>query len=136
MSDLLHESVYDSVLGLLLFVLYIDYIKSVIQNIYCHLYEDVDHWLSINKMTINTKKKKRFGNKAHLKKLENRTVRYLNTPAGRSVFEVGNLRPFSKIFDRVIIFVVLNLIIKIFLGQFSLIIRTLQGASRTGLCDI
>ena len=73
-----------SVLGLLntsfYIYIYIDNIKSVIKNAYCHLYTDdtiilicasdpdsliaslerelsnVDHWLSINKMTINTKK--------------------------------------------------------------------------------
>ena len=83
MSDLLHEDVYgvsrDSVLGPLLFLLYTDDIKSVIQNAYCHLYADdtiilksssdpdslieslkkelsnVDHWISINKVKINKK---------------------------------------------------------------------------------
>ena len=110
MSDLLHEDVYSvpkgSVLGPLLFLLYIDDIKSVIQNAYCHLYADdtiilkgasdpesliesperqlsnVGHWLSINKMTINTKKTEVifFGNKVHLKKLGNKTVSYLDTP--------------------------------------------------------
>ena len=54
----------------------------------------------------------------------------------RPVFEAENLRPFSKIFDRAKIFIVLNLPIKIFLGHISLIIRTGQRASRTGLCDI
>ena len=54
----------------------------------------------------------------------------------RPFFEAENLRPFSKIFDRAKIFVVLNLQIKIILGQFSLIIRTLRGASRTDLCGI
>ena len=46
---------------------------------------NVDHWLSINKMTINTKKTEVifFGNKAHLKKLDNKTVRYLDTPLKR-----------------------------------------------------
>ena len=74
----------------------IDDIKSVIQNVYCHLYaydtiilngpsdpdsliaslerelRNVDHWLSINKMPINTKKTEVifFGNKAHLTKLD------------------------------------------------------------------
>ena len=60
------------VLGLLLFLLYIEDIKSVIQNTYCHLYanpdkkvwrelSNIDHWLSINK-------------------LYNKIVRYLDTP--------------------------------------------------------
>ena len=44
MSVLLHEDAYSVpqgfILGLLLFLLYIDYIKSVIQNTYCHLYVD------------------------------------------------------------------------------------------------
>ena len=46
---------------------------------------NVDHWLSINKMTINTKKTEVifFGNKAHLKKLDNKTVRYLYTQLKR-----------------------------------------------------
>ena len=38
MSDLLHEDVYDSVLGLILFLLYIGDIKSVIQNAYIVTY--------------------------------------------------------------------------------------------------
>ena len=60
------------VLGLLLFLLYIEDIKSVIQNTYCHLYanpdkkvwrelSNIDHWLSINKFY-------------------NKTVRHLGTP--------------------------------------------------------
>ena len=94
MSDLLYEDVYGvsqgSVLGPLLFLLYIDDIKSVIQNAYCHLYTDdtiilngvsdpgsliESHWLSINKMTFNTQKAEVifFGrNKAHLRKLNNK----------------------------------------------------------------
>ena len=67
-SDLLHEDVYGvpqgSVLGPLLFLLYVDGIKCVTENAYCHLYADdnskrftpktaslernIDHWLSIN----------------------------------------------------------------------------------------
>ena len=85
-----------------LFLLYIDDIKSVIQNSYCHLYADdtiiiigasdpdsliasLERELCIIKMTINIKKTEVifFGNKAHLKKLDNKTVRYLNTPLDR-----------------------------------------------------
>ena len=110
MSNLLHEDIYGvpegSVLGLLLFLLYIYNTKSVIQSAYCHLYADdtisapdpdsliaslkrelsnVDHWISINKMTINTKKSEviLFGNEACLKKLDNKTIRYLDTPLKR-----------------------------------------------------
>ena len=47
---------------------------------------NVDHWISINKMIINTKKTEVifFGNKAHLRILDNKTVRYLDTPLERT----------------------------------------------------
>ena len=88
----------------------IDDIKSVIQNAYCHLYaydtiilngasdpdnliaslerelRNVDHWLSINKMPINTKKTKVifFGNKAHLMKLDKKNCQVFGyTPLKR-----------------------------------------------------
>ena len=43
--------------------------------------QNVDQWLSINKMTVNTKKTEVifFGNKSRLKKLDNKTVKYLGT---------------------------------------------------------
>ena len=78
MSGLFYGMLQGSVLGLLLFLLYIGDIKYVIQNAYCHLYQlivlkgasdpdsliknlerevsNVSHCLCINKMTINTKK--------------------------------------------------------------------------------
>ena len=76
----LDASIHENENGPLLFLLYINDVKSVIQNSYCHLYADdtiiiksasdpdslmsnlerellnVDQWLSINKMTVNTKK--------------------------------------------------------------------------------
>ena len=46
---------------------------------------NVGQWLSINKMTVNTKKTEVifFGNKSRLKKLDNKTVKYLGTPLER-----------------------------------------------------
>ena len=106
--DLLHKDVYGvsrgpRLLGPLLSLLYINDIKSVIQNLYCHLYPDdtimiqsssdqdtlilslqrefinIENWQIINKMTFNTKKTKAviFGNQAALKNLDKRTVNYL-----------------------------------------------------------
>ena len=71
MSDLLHEDVYGVYLRVLFWVcFYILTIKSVVQNAYCHLYADDTIIL----------KGASDPNKAYLKKLYNKTVRYLDTP--------------------------------------------------------
>ena len=74
------------------------------ENSYCHLYADdmifiqsafdpdslieslerelvnVDNWFEINKMTINKKTEVIFfGNEPHLKRLNNKTVKYIDT---------------------------------------------------------
>ena len=114
-SNLLQEDVYGvlqgSILGPLLFLLYIDGLKSVIKLGYHHLYADdtiiiishenldtltsqvetelshIDLWLKNNKMTINTDKTETiiFGNHSQLKKaVENKTVNYMGIPLKRS----------------------------------------------------
>ena len=113
-SDLLQEDVYGvpqgSVLDPLLFLLYIDDLKSIIKLCCHHLYADdtviiishenldtltsqvetelshIDLWLKNNKITINTDKTETifFGNHSQLKTVENKTVNYMGIPLKRS----------------------------------------------------